>query len=814
MGYICIHGHFYQPPRENPWLEAIELQESAHPYHDWNERVDAECYAPNSTARILDDNKRIVSIVNNYAKISFNFGPTLLSWMEVHDPAVYGAIREADAESAKAFGGHGSAMAQPYNHMIMPLANERDKLTQAIWGIRDFERRFGRRPEGMWLPETAVDLATLEVLAGLGIKFTILAPNQARRLKKMGGRNWKDLANGSVDPTMVYRVALPSGKTMNLFFYDGPISRAVAFEGVLDNGQQFAERLLSGFSEDTRPWPELMHIATDGESYGHHHKHGEMALAYALNYIESKGLAELINYGLYLERHPPTHSVEIFDNSSWSCVHGVERWRSNCGCNSGGHPGWNQEWRAPLRAALDWLRDTLAPLYEEKAKQLLKDPWAARNDYINVVLDRSPASREAFLAKHALRQLDETQEKTVWRLLELQRNAMLMYTSCGWFFDELSGIETVQVIRYAGRAAQLGGQLFGDHTEDLFMEKLSAAKSNIPEHGDGARIYQKFVQPAFVDLREVAAHYAIRSLFEPYENDTHVYCYKVERQAGLSVPEGDNHAQKLAAGLARFTSEITQKSAVLGFAAMDRGDYNPTGGVLKAGDAAAFQAVASALKEAFSRGDLEETSRLLQQHLDGEPYTLTIIFRDEQQRILNRIIEAEWGEAEAAFSSLYPHLLPTMRTLARVGRSVMIPRAFSAAAEFVLNTRLRRALGSDTWDFEGIRGMIADAEGAHVALDVPTLEYTLRMRLEQISEAFRVDPTNDELLKGLDAAVGLANSLPLDVNLAKIQNICYELLQTVYPEHEKKDAAKDQKSSPWADHFRALAEKLSLYVAE
>jgi len=331
MGYICIHGHFYQPPRENPWLEAVEIQESAHPYHDWNERVDAECYARNAASRILDDEKRIVSIVNNYAKISFNFGPTLLSWMEVNDPPVYRAIQDADVESARNFGGHGSALAQPYNHMIMPLANERDKFTQAFWGVRDFEHRFQRRPEGMWLPEAAVDLPTLALLAKLGIKFTILAPNQAHRVRKLTGKNWKDVSGDQIDPTMAYRQRLPSGEAIDLFFYDGPISRGIAFEGLLDNGEQFAQRLVGAFSEDTRPWPELVHIATDGETYGHHHKRGEMALTYALNYIESNHLADLTNYAQYLEKHASTHEVEIHENSSWSCVHGVERWRSNCG---------------------------------------------------------------------------------------------------------------------------------------------------------------------------------------------------------------------------------------------------------------------------------------------------------------------------------------------------------------------------------------------------------------------------------------------------------------------------------------------------
>src|SRR5271157_103238 len=812
MGYICIHGHFYQPPRENPWLEAVELQESAHPYHDWNERIDAECYARNAASRILDEQKRIVRIVNNYAKISFNFGPTLLSWIQANDPPVYRAILEADAESGKAFSGHGSALAQPYNHMIMPLANERDKYTQTFWGVRDFEHRFGRRPEGMWLPETAVDLPTLEILAQVGMKFTILAPNQASRVRKIGGRNWKDVGKGQIDPTMVYRLRLPSGRTISLFFYDGPISRAIAFEGLLDNGEQFAQRLLGAFSEETRPWPELVHIATDGETYGHHHPYGEMALTYALNQIESNELAELINYGLYLERHPATHLVEVLENSSWSCVHGVERWRSNCGCNSGGHPGWNQEWRASLREAFDWLRDTLAPLFEEKAGAFLKDPWAARNDYVDVLLDRSAESRDRFLARHAAVPLSEAERITVWKLMELQRNAMLMYTSCGWFFDELSGIETVQVMQYAGRAAQLADQLFGNQGETLFMEKLSKAKSNIPEHQDGSRIYQKFVRPAFVNLRKVGGHYAIRSLFEPYETDTHVYDYVVERQAGSNLAKDGKRERRLAVGRARFTSEITQESAALAFAALDRGDFNPVGGILKVEGDQDYAALDQALTKAFSEENLDDVSRLLQENFEGGTYSLTVLFRDEQRRILSRIIESEWTEAEAAFDSLYPHLMSMTRTLAKLGTSLAVPRAFHAAAEFALNTQLRRAFASENPDFESIRGLIYDAEAAKVALDVPTLEYTLRMKLEQMAERLRADPSNLEVLGGLDTAVGVARSLPLEVNLWKIQNACYELLQTAYPEFQQKAAQEDENATIWISRFRALAEEVSLSV--
>ena len=396
--YLCIHGHFYQPPRENPWLEAIEIQDSAHPYHDWNERITAECCAPNSASRILDGEGHIMDIVSNYAKMSFNIGPTVLSWMEKYSPEIYQAILEADRMSIEWRSGHGSAIAQVYNHLIMPLANKRDKRTQVLWGIKDFEYRFKRFPEGMWLSETAVDIETLEVLAECGIKFTILAPHQALKVRKIGTGKWKDVSGGRIDPTRSYLCRLPSGRRINIFFYDGPISQAVAFERLLNKGEDFANRLLSGFSE-VREWPQILNIATDGESYGHHHKFGDMALAYALNYIESNGIARLTNYGEHLEKQPPTHEAEIIENTSWSCMHGIERWRSNCGCNSGGHSDWNQEWRAPLREALDWLRDQLSFKFEHKAKEYLKDPLKAREEYIDIILDRSGRKYGKFFGK-------------------------------------------------------------------------------------------------------------------------------------------------------------------------------------------------------------------------------------------------------------------------------------------------------------------------------------------------------------------------------------------------------------------------------
>ncbi|HKB85581.1 MAG TPA: DUF3536 domain-containing protein, partial [Ignavibacteriaceae bacterium] len=381
--FICIHGHFYQPPRENPWLEEIEVQDSAHPYRDWNERINAECYNPNTASRILGGNKNIIDIINNYSKISFNFGPTVLSWIQLHAPDVYSRILEADEKSREYYSGHGSAIAQVYNHIIMPLANERDRRTEVIWGIADFKSRFGREPEGMWLSETAVDTLTLEILAEYGIKFTILAPSQARAVKEINSKEWIDVSDSSIDPKRAYICSLPSGNSISLFFYDGPISQEIAFGDLLNNGSNLLERLEGTYRNDDDI--QLAHIATDGETYGHHQKHGDMALAYFLHLVEERNDISLTIYGEFLEKNPPQWEVQIIDNTSWSCVHGVERWKSDCGCNTGMHPGWNQQWRSPLRESLDWLREKMIDIYEKEAGKYTDDVWGLRDKYISIV---------------------------------------------------------------------------------------------------------------------------------------------------------------------------------------------------------------------------------------------------------------------------------------------------------------------------------------------------------------------------------------------------------------------------------------------
>jgi hypothetical protein len=711
--HICIHAHFYQPPRESPWLESIEIQDSAYPYHDWNERITAECYAPIAASPVIDGEGRTLAVVNDYTRVSFNVGPTLLAWMERRAPDVIRAILDADAQSRARFGGHGAAIAQAYNHMIMPLASARDQATQVAWGIRDFERRFGRAPEGMWLPETAVDTASLEALAARGIRFTILAPHQAARTRRIGDEAWRDVSGGRVDPSKVYRALLPSGREIALFFYDGPVSRAVAFERLLESGERFAARLTGDF-DAVRLGPQLMHIASDGETYGHHHRHGELALAYALHHIEARGLARITVYGEYLDIHPPAHEVQIEERTAWSCAHGVERWRSDCGCSSG-RPGWNQKWRGPLRAALDWLRDTLAPLYEARAGDLLRDPWRARDDYIDVVLDRSRESVDRFLAAHARRPLEAAEETAALKLLEMQRHAMLMYTSCGWFFDDLSGIETTQILQYASRAIQLGEEIAGEAIEAGFLERLDAARSNLPEHGGGRHVYERLVVPARADLRKVCVNHALAVVLGDFVRDDGLSCapgYTMERHEEHLFKEG---RAKLGIGQVTVRSELTRESERFTFAALHCGDLEVSAAVGVAVADEVYAALVRELGEAFERADFVEVLRLMHDHLGGPMDSLRSLFRDEQRRVLDALLVPRIAEVEAACRDLVARHAPLVRLLGELDAPV--PQALRAAAEIALNADLREALRARTLDRGRIAEILAEARVRGFTLD-------------------------------------------------------------------------------------------------
>lgn len=799
--FICVHGHFYQPPRENPWLEAIELQDSAYPYHDWNERITAECYATNGASRILDAEGYIVKIVNNYSRISFNFGPTLLSWMEAKSPDVYRSILKADQESLQLYSGHGSALAQTYNHIIMPLANPRDKYTQVYWGIRDFETRFQRRPEGMWLPETAVDLETLDLMAGMGIKFSILAPHQASQVRKIGARTWKDISGAQIDPTRAYQLSLPSGRTIALFFYDGPISRAVAFEHLLNRGEDLANRLIGAF-HSSRTWPQMVHIATDGETYGHHHRFGDMALAYALDYIERNSLARLTNYGEFLEIHPPTHEVQIFENTSWSCIHGVERWRSNCGCWAGSGLGRSQAWRAPLRAALDWLRDTLAPKYEAAGKELFEDPWRARNNYIDVLLDRSTANIYAFLEKESHREMASHERIRALKLLELERQAMLMYTSCGWFFNEISGIETVQILQYAARAIQLAKELFGDDWEPQFKTMLEAAPSNIPDNKNGRAVYEKYVEPAAMDLFKVGAHYAISSLFDG-EQAPNSYCYNVTYDDYQSFSAGKT---KLAIGQMQVSSLVTQESVKLVFGITYFGDHNLNGGVSEYGGEEPYKKMVEEVVQIFNKADFSDMLRWMDRHFRVSSYSLKTLFSDEQRRIMDSILAATLSDIEADYRQIYENNVPLMRFLS--SSSIPLPKALLAAAEFIINVDLRRAIENEEMDLGEISRLLADSKNAQVGLDKPGLAYALRKNLWRMAEDLVVDPSDGALLTRLVSVCEFVPALPFEVDFWRIQNIYYDMLKTVYPAFKEQADRGDAPAVKWVEKFLLFGNKL------
>lgn len=804
--YLCIHGHFYQPPRENPTFEAVEVQDSAYPYHDWNERVTAECYAPNAAARILDGAGRIVNILNNYSRISFNFGPTLLAWLEHHDSETYAAVLAADRQSRARFSGHGSALAQVYNHLIMPLARRRDMVTQVRWGLADFRRRFGREPEGMWLPETAVNLESLEVLAATGIRFTVLAPHQASRVRRLGDTHWQDVSGARIDPTRPYLVRLPEGRQIAVFFYDGPISRAVAFERLLSSGERFVERLLGGFGEQPG-WDQLVHIATDGETYGHHHRFGDMALAWALDRVESGRDARLTNYGEFLAIPPPAFEVEIVENTSWSCAHGIERWRSDCGCSSGSHPEWTQAWRGPLRHALDWLRDEVGAVFEQHGEQLLRDVWAARDDYIDVILDRAPASVDAFLARHSKRPLTRGEEITALRLCEMQRHAMLMYTSCGWFFDEISGLETVQVLQYAARALQLAETVTGRHLEPMFGDLLAQARSNLPAYGDGRAVFEKLVRPAAADLLKVGAQAAIDSLFEPAGNGHLARVFRLDRRDHRTAQAG---RARLAVGHLEITSAVTRESACLTYGVLHMGDHNLSGGVRECRADEVYHTLVSEAMSSFSRADLPATLRALDHHFE-HTYSLKSLFRDDQRRILALILDSTLDEAAAAYRQVYEKQAPLMRFLSDLGAP--LPQALQATAGFVLNAGLRRALRDDPLPLEHIHHLLGEAELFGVALDGPGLAFGLRTTLNRLAARVAAEPAAFKPLQDLTAAVGLAATLPFEVDFWKVQNIYFALPSEVVRSHQEAARKRELGAQEWLTCHGVLGTLLHILPA-
>jgi alpha-amylase/alpha-mannosidase (GH57 family) len=725
--FVVIHGHFYQPPRENPWLEAVEAEESAHPFHDWNQRIAFECYRPNAYARVVDGSRRILDIHNNYSSISFNFGPTLLSWLEEKSPLIYQKVIEADREGLKRFG-HGNAMAQVYNHIIMPLASERDKETEVLWGIADFEKRFHRKPDAMWLPETAVNDATLRVLVKYGMKYLILSPFQAMRVRPFGGKKWADVSQGRIDPTQPYRCFIgdASGRKrtdefIDIFFYDGTISREVSFGDLLRDGNVFCEQFAKAY-QPSKKGPQLIHIATDGETYGHHKKFGDMALVFALkDGFPSRGF-EIINYGAYLKRFPPVYEVEIEagpkgEGTSWSCTHGVGRWREDCGCSTGGREGWNQKWRKPLREVLDFLRDELASLYEKEGEKIFNDVWGARNGYIDVILDRSPEKIRRFFGTFSVKGLDEKGRIRGLKLLEMERHALLMYTSCGWFFADLSGLETVQILKYASRAIQLAEELTGQGIEEKFVESLSRAKSNLPEMADGRKVYQTLVKPASVTLEKVVNHFAVSSFFAGEGKERKIFSYQTEVLKYEKMKRDD---RLLVLGQVRVTSEIIPEAKEFLFGLIpSKKDIFRTWVSEHKGEVL-FDTLKEKAAESLAK-DEEEMARVLTSLLGNRIFTIRDVLREERQAIFQKLIEKDLKEHLRIYAELYERSKQMVEALAREG--FVIPYEIRVAAEVTLSDQLLKAVKDLRSD---LKGALRKGDIDHIVNEAKRLGYHLR----------------------------------------------------------------------------------------
>ncbi|NET36475.1 MAG: DUF3536 domain-containing protein [Cyanothece sp. SIO1E1] len=700
--YVTVHGHFYQPPRENPYLDSIERQPSATPFHDWNQRIHHECYRPNAFARVLNDQGEVIKIVNNYEYLSFNIGPTLMNWLERYDLETYQRILAADRQSCDRLNGHGNAIAQVYNHIIMPLANERDRRTQIRWGKADFSSRFGRDPEGMWLAETAVDYPTLAALVDEGIRFIILAPSQAQRCRLLpSGENpdpqWHEVGGNQIDPTRPYRCFLPDRHAapnyIDIFFYDGPISRDMGFNDVLSSSQHFAQRIGQAVRGDRKP-AQLVSVATDGETFGHHKSGTEKALAYALVEEFPKQGWTVTNYAHYLSLNSPTWEVELKPVTAWSCAHGVDRWQDDCGCGGGGD--WHQQWRRPLRETLDWLRDQLIEVYVEVGAKFFSDPWLARDEYIQILRDRSSTQVDQFLTRHQTHALSEAEQIDALRLLEMQRHALFMYTSCGWFFDEISRPEGTQILRYASRAIELAGDVAGIQLESEFLDRLAAAPSNVETFRDGADIYRRLVNPAQIAMEQVAAHYAISSLFTSYPQAHRIYCYTTHK---LDYQMQRMGTLTLAVGQLQLISEITREQIDLMFAVLHLGGWDFHCCIQPFSGRRSYSAIKSKLFAVLEQASAAQTILAMSEIFGDRSYSLQDLFAEERHRIMRLLSNETLTRLDQLYTQVYRDNYGILMAFQR--DHLEVPQELRVAAEIALSHRALvsiRALERETSD--------------------------------------------------------------------------------------------------------------------
>lgn len=806
---LVIHGHFYQPPRENPWTEMVDRETSAAPFENWNERIHDECYRPNAHARIFDAYGRVERIVNNYAGINFNFGPTLLTWLARHHPETYARILEADRTSTRVRGGHGNAIAQGYHHAILPLCNARDRRTEIRWGLADFRHRYQREPEALWLPETACDDLTLAALIEEGLRYVILSPFQAERVRPLSEHapdplsvvhhgesrtphtsvdphaQWRSVADGNIDPTIPYRYFHPDGsrRAITIFFYDGHIARAIAFEGALASSQGLVDHL----ARASRGAGRIVHTATDGESYGHHFHFGDRTIAYAL---ETEARARgfwVTNYGEFLDHHAPTWEVEIKkgpdgEGTAWSCAHGVGRWRRDCSCHAGALEGWNQKWRAPLRAALEFLRDAAAQRFEEAGGELFRDVWEARDRYIELIVDPARARTE-FWQAHSRQTLSTEEQTRALTLLEMQRSSLLTFTSCGWFFNDISGLETLQVLRYAGRVLDCMDELKFAAPHQEFLEILAEARSNVARQGSGADIFRRAVETSRITAQHVAAHLAIAGLVNHGEETNETAGYLCRREDLRKERHG-----RLTMETARLTLEKLATGKLFDFAvaAMHFGDVDFYCVLKSFPGEAPFQISTAKLWSDFRTASLPTMLRLAQEEFGPDEYGLEHLLSEGRQRISEMVFGKMVERFSEAYASLYEDNRRNIEMLHQAGFE--LPRELRAAAEFTMGrkfeTEMRLQQQHEPPDYRPALKIAHEVaqHGYRIRRDE-----TRRMFQEMIARAVRqavADPAPENLQTAL-TLITLAKELKLDANVERAQEFVYQAIEDNVPDPQQ-----------------------------
>ncbi|AFZ47110.1 glycoside hydrolase family 57 [Cyanobacterium stanieri PCC 7202] len=820
--YVTVHGHFYQPPRENPYLNAIERQPSAQPFHDWNERIFHECYRNNVYARIYNDQGQIVGIVNNFEYLSFNIGATLMSWLEKYDREIYQKITEADRASCERLNGHGNAIAQVYNHIILPLANERDKYTQVRWGITDFYQRFGRHPEGMWLAETAVDYPTLGVLIDEGIKFIILAPSQAKKCRPMNADGttgeWLEVGGGQIDPTRPYRCYVKGHGHIDIFFYDGPISGDMGFGDVLSSSHNFYSRLKLAVRGDERQ-SQLISVATDGETFGHHKRDTERCIAYAFTREFPQQGWNVTNYAHYLSLVEPTWEVELKSVTAWSCSHGVDRWQDDCGCGGGG--GFHQKWRRPLRDSLNWLRDELTKVYKEVAPSYFADIWKARDEYVEVILDRSLENVERFLAKHSPQSLPPSEQVDALRLLEMQRHSLLMFTSCGWFFEEISRPEGTQILRYASRAIELAGEISGIQLEKQFIKRLKKAPSNVESFGDGGEVYLQSVIPNQITLKQVAAHYAISSLYTNYSTDETIYCYDAHQ---LDYQKQQIGSLTLAVGQLKLTSQITWESTHYVFGVIHLGGWDFHCCIQPFTSRLAYSQIKSQLFSALKDMSVVEVILLMSDLFGNQSFDLQQIFGEERLIIRDRLMETTKKHLDQLYTQVYRDNYSIL--LAYYRDDVPVPQELQVAAQVAISYRCTQVIQElatkcpVSCNVEGylmeLEAIALEADHLNCKLEVPeakvTLEKLMGDFLSQILDGTSIH-TIEHDIDTIKSIIDIGKLLKIDLCLNRAQEQLYFFV------HQKsiESIIEQEVSMPHSPKLRSLfklGEYLSVYCGK